>query len=435
MNAIPVLNRANRAATGSVCEQRYNEMTTRPARIALYSHDTMGLGHVRRNILLAQSLRAWSLKAVSLVIAGAREAAAFTMPPGVDCLTLPALSKGGNGRYGTRHMPIALQELVTLRAGAIQAALEAFQPDVFIVDNVPRGALRELDPTLRALSVTGRTRVVLGLRDLIDEPSVVRTEWRRAANEQAIRDYYDAIWVYGDARICDPRVEYGFGSEISARVQFAGYLDQRARLAFADDGEHTLLDRLALPPGRLVVGLVGGGQDGARLADAFTRAALPSDTNAVLVTGPFMPTGMRRDIGRRAADNSRLRVLEFVHEPAALLARADRVVAMGGYGTTCEILSFEKHALIVPRVKPRREQAIRAERLAALGLVYTLDPRSVTPDNISAWLAKDLGAPPPARAALDFGGLRRVPELLQALLDGGAPVPCSTFRRTGHALA
>src|SRR5918992_6003403 len=106
----------------------------RQARIALYSHDTMGLGHLRRNLLVAQTLCASSLNAVVLMIAGAREAAAFAMPAGVDCLTLPALSKNGSGEYGTRHMPIALQELVTLRAGAIQGALEAFQPDVLIVD-------------------------------------------------------------------------------------------------------------------------------------------------------------------------------------------------------------------------------------------------------------------------------------------------------------
>ena len=34
---------------------------------------------------------------------------------------------------------------------------------------------------------------------------------------------------------------------------------------------------------------------------------------------------------------------------------------MGGYNTFCEVLSFDKRALIVPRHTPRLEQAIRAE--------------------------------------------------------------------------
>ncbi|MGH9373862.1 MAG: glycosyltransferase family protein, partial [Vicinamibacterales bacterium] len=262
---------------------------------------------MRRNLLLAQTLCASPVNAVILMIAGAREAAAFTMPPGVDCLTLPALSKNGEGQYGCRHMPISLQQIVRLRSGAIKAAVEAFEPDVFIVDNVPRGAVRELDATLTAIGARGRTRLVLGLRDVLDDPAVVRAEWRRAANEQAILDYYDAIWVYGDRRVCDPVVEYGFTPEVAKRVRFAGYLDQRERLAVANDADAALLGGLGFPPGRLVLGAVGGGQDGARLADAFTQAELPPDTNALLLTGPFMPPGMRQQILRRADGNARLR--------------------------------------------------------------------------------------------------------------------------------
>ena len=183
---------------------RSRQSNVQQARIALYSHDTMGLGHMRRNLLLAQCLCASTLNVAILMIAGAREAAAFAMPSNVDCLTLPALSKHGNGQYSCRHMPISLQEIVTVRSSAIRAALEAFDPDVLIVDNVPRGAVHELDATLKSISASGRTRVVLGLRDVLDDPAVVRSEWRASANEQAILDYYDAIWVYGDARVCDP---------------------------------------------------------------------------------------------------------------------------------------------------------------------------------------------------------------------------------------
>ncbi len=42
------------------------------------------------------------------------------------------------------------------------------------------------------------------------------------------------------------------------------------------------------------------------------------------------------------------------------MARAIGVVAMGGYNTFCEILSFDKRAIIVPRTAPRMEQYIRA---------------------------------------------------------------------------
>src|SRR5579859_4465421 len=139
---------------------RKNQPTKR-WRVALYSHDTMGLGHFRRNQLIAQAIASSDLPVNVLLIAGIREAGAFALPPGVDLLTLPALHKTSDGTYESRHLNVNLADIVNLRAQTIAAALTAFAPDVFIVDNVPRGAVRELDLTLRSLTKTGRTRLAL----------------------------------------------------------------------------------------------------------------------------------------------------------------------------------------------------------------------------------------------------------------------------------
>ena len=103
---------------------------------------------MRRNLLLAQALRGSRLHAVVLMIAGAREASVLTGAGGVDCVALPSLLKDADGRYHPRHLDVSLPELVALRANTAGAALNAFDPDVLIVDNVPRGAVRELDPVL-----------------------------------------------------------------------------------------------------------------------------------------------------------------------------------------------------------------------------------------------------------------------------------------------
>ncbi|RMD61332.1 glycosyltransferase, partial [Candidatus Parcubacteria bacterium] len=88
----------------------------RRPRIALYSHDTMGLGHMRRNLLIATALTRSEPRPIVLMIAGAREAAAFAMPAGVDCVTLPAFGKQTNGQYHARSLDVSLKSLVALRA-------------------------------------------------------------------------------------------------------------------------------------------------------------------------------------------------------------------------------------------------------------------------------------------------------------------------------
>ncbi len=390
-------------------------LSSRKLRIALYSHDTMGLGHKRRNMLIAQTLACSPLQTDILMITGMREASNFPTPPGVDCLTLPALYKGADGRYQSRRLDISLGEIITLRAKVIQSTVEAFAPDVLIVDKVPRGAVRELDPTLEYLRTQGHTRCILGLRDVLDEPAAVRRDWERAANEDAIRSYYDAVWVYGDPRVYDLAREYNFARDVVAKFHYTGYLDQRLRLKFAKSDSAEVLANLQLPPGELVLCLVGGGQDGAFLAEAFAQAELPPNTNGVILTGPFMPAEVRQNLHNVAAKQPRLKVLEFVAEPTLLINQADRVIAMGGYNTTCEVLSFEKRALIIPRVQPRREQLVRAERLADLGLIDLLHPDRVNPRTLTEWLAKD-GTAPQIRDRVNLNGLVRLPQLVEEAL-------------------
>ncbi|WP_316432028.1 glycosyltransferase [Leptolyngbya sp. NK1-12] len=316
-------------------------------RIALYSHDTMGLGHKRRNLLIAQTLVRVLPQASILLISGMEEGHSVDLPANIDYLSLPALRKEINGQYQPRRLDMPLQELIAIRSQVIQAAMKTFTPDLFLVDNVPRGAVRELNPTLEYLRAQGQTRCVLGLRDVLDEPRVVQREWLRARNEEAIAQYYDAVWVYGDPNVFDLVQEYRLSPEVAAKIRYAGYFDQRQRLQYLASTEDILVS-LHLPPGKLALCLVGGGQDGANLAQMFAQAALPPDTNGVILTGPFMSLKQRQQLHDRAAAHSRLRVLDYLEEPTQLLSQADCVVSMGGYNTTCELLSFGKRSLIVP---------------------------------------------------------------------------------------
>ncbi len=422
--------------------------SSRRQRLALYSHDTMGIGHLRRNLLIAKTLMRSGQAADCLLIAGARQVAAFSMPLGVDCVTLPSLFKHASGRYCSRSLRMSLSRLIELRSEIILSTLKAYQPDLFLVDKNPRGVAGELDRPLEMLKELGGTRCVLGLRDVLDTPEQVRREWRQDVSDEAINAFYDAVWVYGDPHIYDPVREYQFPADVASKVRFTGYFDQRSRLAQgpgdlaerpedsghrndghrndgprndgpSDNGE--LLASLRLPPGRLAVCMVGGGQDGEGLADAFVRSPLPAGFSAVLVTGPCMPPDVRKRLHVAASESSRLRIVEFTPDPMHLLQSAERVVMMGGYNTVTEALSLEKRVLVVPRVVPRLEQWIRAERLRELGLVDVLHPSDVTPAAIGHWLSRELDPHVSVHRRFDFGGLARLPELLAELRTADIP--------------
>ena len=391
-------------------------------RIALYSHDTQGLGHIRRNLLIARALSGGGTAPIILLLSGMHEATAFTMPDGVDCLTFPSLGKATNGEYFPRSLNVSLSKLIELRSKTICAALKSFQPEVLIVDKVPLGAFDELLPSLKWLRARGQTRLVLGLRDILDHPDTVRREWAAGGYESAIHKYYNRIWVYGDPSVYDPVREYGFAAEIAAMVCYSGYLNPQdvehgPRESEAEDRQGTLRN-LNLPPGPLALCLVGGGRDGLPLAEAFLRAALPAHTNGVLVTGPLMPDNARAELRSLTAHRTDVRILEFVTDPRPLVRQAERVIAMGGYNTICEILAFHKPALIVPRVEPRTEQLIRAARFADLGLLDMLHPQDLSPVALSQWLAGDStsSAPRQGVGVLDFEGVLRLPSMLEELL-------------------
>src|SRR5262249_37304053 len=130
------------------------------------------------------------------------------------------------------------------------------------------------------------------------------------------------------------------------------------------------------------------------------------------------PPAVERNL--RAVAHPRLRVLRFVTDTDLLLERADRVVAMGGYNTVCEVLSYDKPALIVPRVHPRQEQSIRAERFRELGLLEVLHPGRLSPAALSAWLAQPPRPRPPTRSRIRLDGLDHLPTLLAEVLQASS---------------
>jgi predicted glycosyltransferase len=383
-------------------------------RILLYSHDTFGLGHLRRTKTIAAALTEAFPAASALILTGSPVAGRFAFPERVDHVRLPGVTKLEDGSYSSQSLGIDIDETTTLRAGIIAAAAARFDPDLVIVDKEPTGFRGEMLETLDRLRRAGRARIVLGLRDVLDAPETVAVEWARKGAVEAA-GLYDEIWVYGDRRVFDPTADIGLPPATRLRTHWTGYL----RRDGAGPNE---------PGTPYVLVTPGGGGDGAALVDQVLAAyegdgagCLP---DAQIVYGPFLAGERRAAFEARVARLApRLRAVGFESRMEALMQGAIGVVAMGGYNTFCEILSFDKPAVIVPRARPRLEQTIRAQRAAALGLVRMLDPaRAADPATMAAAIAGLATQAPPSAAKFDglLDGLPRIVARTMALMQSRA---------------
>lgn len=340
-------------------------------RVLIYSHDTFGLGHIRRCRAIANALIASFPHISVIIVSGSSVVSSFQFGDGIDYVRIPGIEKQSDGRYEPHHLNLDLSDTLRLRSDIIKQTVLSFDPDVVIVDKEPVGLRGELKPSLDILRRRG-ARIVLGLRDVLDDPATLLEEWRHSGALEALDTIYDDIFVYGLEDIYQPLAGLPDQDRFAEKTRYLGYLKR----AVPSPMPPNRYPRITKQPFILVT--PGGGGDGAGVIDWVISAyeadptiALP----ALIVFGPFMSREKRKDFAERIARNPKLEGLGFEPRLELLMNRAHCVVAMGGYNTFCEILSFDKPALIVPRVKPRLEQAIRAQRADELSLIEMLcDP-------------------------------------------------------------
>ncbi len=330
--------------------------------LLLYSHDTYGLGHLRRNLAIARHMLDTTHGLQVVLLSGSPVSSYFAAPKGLTVVPLPSVTKQGNEQYAPRNPALSLDLLRRTRTAIIADVLARLRPDVFLIDHAPAGMGGELRPVFDKLAaISPRTRVILGLRDVLDEPCVVRRVWREQGIPELLDRVYDDVLVYGVREMLDLGRAYGLSAQLGDRLRYCGYLGRP---------EH----RVPAPPRdatgqRFVLGTAGGGEDGRQLLLATLAAARALDVAALLVTGPLMSAVHRAELSAAAAGRSDVEVVEFVPQLREKMVSASAVVTMGGYNTLCEVVGTGVPAVVIPRTSPRREQAIRAQLFADRGLL------------------------------------------------------------------
>jgi predicted glycosyltransferase len=254
------------------------------------------------------------------------------------------------------------------------------------------------------------------MRDVMDAPHLLENEWKKNNVLQKIDQFYDAVWVYGPPDFYDPLVGLDVPAGVRRKMDFVGFL-QRSVSQLGKKSEH-------VPDGDYILVTTGGGGDGADLVRDVVSAFEQDQTlqyRTLIVLGPYMPGRERAELLERSSKIGCLEVIEFDNKMEELIAGAKAVVAMGGYNTYCEILSFDKPALIIPRTRPREEQLIRAQRASELGLIDMLLPEeSADPACLSAALKRLVNREPPSaseKSDMRLEGLVHISRTVGSWLD------------------
>lgn len=399
-------------------------------RIMVYSHDAYGLGNIRRMLAICTHLLTHMPELSILLISGSPMIHGFRLPQGLDYIKIPCLSRGLFGNLSSKYLGTDAEETVALRSQLILSAAASFRPDLLLVDKKPYGINNELVAALDFLKAKlPETKLILLLRDILDESERTIAEWEKQQYHQTIVDFYDLVLVVGSADVFNLVQEYRFPLTTANKTRFCGYLRKQT----GDRSRAEVRQTLGLKvDDRLVVVTPGGGEDGYALIDTYFAGLYhqsKANWRSLVICGPEMPLPQQIELRYKAdslGPTHSIQVLEFSDVLMDYLNAADVTVSMAGYNTTCEVLSLNKRAVVVPRHKPSEEQLIRAERLAQRDLLKMVHPDSLSPESLLKAITHQMDQVHQFNpASLDFNGLDRIVHYVKTLIpspDRDAPL-------------
>ncbi len=380
-------------------------------KILIYSHDSYGLGHIRRSLSIATQVANDFPLAEQLLLTGSTQSHSYEIPDQLDYIKLPSITKRTDGEYCAGALKVPFDTVSEMRENIIFETVRHYKPDIFLVDKAPRGIGGEILRSLHYLkSESPHTKLVLGMRDIEDDPLDTKAAWEKSGVYALLEEIYDTIFLYGSQKIYDPVQEYGLSSRVGKKIISCGYIGRNIRGLHP---KNEIRMGLKMKTEQLVVVTAGGGGDGFSTLETYLGMissmgqAGRLNFDSLVVTGPMMSEENSKKLQSYQSEDLPLTLIDFTPDMLSYLNAADLVISMGGYNSFCEILTLNKRAIIVPRTKPRVEQLIRAECFSALGLVRMIHPKDLNPSRLANEVHAGLGSwqpVPPNEVGINLNG-------------------------------
>jgi predicted glycosyltransferase len=380
--------------------------------VLLYVQHLLGIGHLRRSLRIAEALAREGIRVA--LISGGEPLSALACTSAERVIQLPpirALDAGFKVLVDGVGRPID-DDLRTARQSALLAAFADEQPDVLLIEAFPFGrrAFRfELDGLIEAARARRpRPLVLCSLRDIVVLPDDPR---RPKEIVDRVRNDFDFVLVHGDPAFIPLEDSFPLAPEISDRLIYTGYVAKAHEPGYAAASDETA------GADEVVVSVGGGAVGGALLRTAIETRRQGCLTNLRwrLLAGPNLP---EPEFAALAAGLPEGVVLErYRPDFPQMLGRCRVSVSQAGYNTVLDILAARAAAVVVPFASGREtEQSLRAERLAARGILELLPENQLSPERLASAIDRAIFARPATTIAIDTGGARRSARLIADMI-------------------
>jgi len=388
------------------------------ASVLFYVQHLLGIGHVQRAFRLADALAREGIR-VTLVSGGAPPQGAICAESSLIVQLPPIRARDASFKelIGPDGQLIN-EKLQEARRDVLLAAFRLARPDAVLIEAFPFGrrAFRfEIEPLIEvARSRSPRPLLLCSLRDIVVVPDEAR---RLREIIDRVRADFDFVLVHGDPAFVPLEASFSAASGISDRLIYTGYIGDLNHVH--EEDETTGANEVLVS--------VGGGAVGTALLstalEARRRGCLAGLTWRLLA-GPNLP---EQAFGTLAGSLPEHVVLErYRREFPQMLRRCRVSVSQAGYNTILDILAAGARAVVVPFASEREtEQQLRAERLAACGVLELLPETQLTPTGLAQAVERAIRRYP-LTISIDTGGARRSACLIANIIRDPTSVTGST---------
>lgn len=363
--------------------------------VFVYVVHLLGSGHLRRAVLLANSMAARGLSVC--LVSGGMPLPNLGLRDDIVLVQLPGVrARDGNFSDLVDHRGVAIdQRWRQRRRGLLCHVWRRYRARILLIESYPFARRQMRHELLPLLKIARQARVVCSIRDIL-QPR--RNPARTRETVQLVNRYFSDVLVHGDQRLAALQRTFDAVEQLQVPITYTGYVDKTT----------------ALEPSAMsfdVVVAAGGGAVGAAVYRAAIEAArMDANLSWLCLVGHALNDARWRQLQSGVPDN--LTLQRNRPDYRAVLMSAGVSVSQAGYNTVVDCLNARCRAVLIPySAGGELEQTLRAELFARHGFGVVLKESALTAERLFA-AVQHAQSLQPAQIAIDTNGTATVARLI-----------------------